>query len=138
MLDDDATYRATASYLFPINTRVQAAYDTGVKDPGAGDLFGFSDGKYIGNPNLRPELSKGWEAGIEQELLEKRVRIGATWFDNRFTHQIDTAFVFTSGQVLSTTFTNSVKTKEHGIEAYAAAHFGDFRLDASYTWLHAP
>jgi vitamin B12 transporter len=138
MFDDDATYRATASYLFPTGTRVHTAYGTGVKAPSAGDLFGYSDGKYIGNPNLRPELSKGWEAGVEQELLDKRVRIGATWFDNRFVHQIDNAFVVVNGNFLTTTFNNAVKTKQHGIEAYADAHFGDVRLDASYTWLHAP
>jgi vitamin B12 transporter len=42
--NDDSTYRATASYLFPSGTRIHAAYGTGVKDPSASDLYAYATG----------------------------------------------------------------------------------------------
>ncbi|MEI9926868.1 MAG: TonB-dependent receptor [Sphingomonas sp.] len=101
-------------------------------------MFGYSDGKYQGNPNLKPELSRGWEAGIEQEFLDKHVVIGATYFDNRFLHQIDTTYILVGGQYVATTFNNDVRTRQQGVEAYGNARFGEWRIDASYTYLHAP
>jgi vitamin B12 transporter len=133
--EDDATYRATASYLFPSGTRFHAAYGTGVKAPTPIDLFDYASGHYIGNPNLQPEKSKGWEAGIEQVLLGGKIKIGATWFDSRLTGMIDTGFTDTG---LQTSFNDPGEVKQHGIESYANATLGDWRFDAAYTWLHAP
>jgi len=136
--EDDATYRATASYKFGSGTRVHAAYGTGVKAPSATELYGYSDGLYIGNPTLKPEKSTGWEAGVEQGLLGDAVTIGATYFKSRLTDQIDTAYVLVNGQYLSSTTNLPGRTRQRGVEAYAQARIGDFRVDASYTYLHAP
>ncbi len=135
---DDSTYRATASYLFPTGTRVHSAYGTGVKDPSASDLFAYATGQFIGNPNLKPERSKGWEAGVEQGLLGDRVKIGATYFDNRFLDQIDQTYTLVGGQYLQTTYNEAGRSKQRGVETYASAKVGDFRVDLSYTYLHAP
>jgi vitamin B12 transporter len=89
---DITTYRGEASYRFPTGTRVRGAYGTGLKNPGYFELYGFSDGRYIGNPNLRPEKSKGWEAGIEQAFGGTKATIGATYFDSRLTDEIFTTF----------------------------------------------
>ena len=136
--NDATTFRLTGSYLFPTGTRIHAAYGTGVKNPSATELFGYSDGKYIGNPNLKPERSKGWEAGVEQTLLEKAVTLGATYFHSRFTDQIETVYIFVDGQYLATTGNNAVVSKQSGVEVYASARLHDWRVDASYTYLHAP
>jgi vitamin B12 transporter len=135
---DDATYRVTGSYLFPSGTRVHAAYGTGVKDPSASDLYSYASGQFIGNPNLKPERSKGWEAGIEQNLAGESVKIGATYFDNRFTDEIDTTFVFVDGAFISTPYNSTGSFKQRGVETYASARLADFRIDLSYTYLHAP
>jgi vitamin B12 transporter len=135
---DDATYRTTASYLFPTGTRLHAAYGTGVKDPSATDLFAYATGQFVGNPDLRPERSKGWEAGAEQTLLGDRIKIGATYFDSRFKDEIDSTFVFADGQFLQTTFNNTGSFRQRGVETYASAKLGDFRAALSYTYLHAP
>ncbi len=135
---DDATYRATASYLLPSGTRIHAAYGTGVKDPSATDLFAYVSGEYIGNPDLRPERSRGWEAGVEQTLAGERVKIGATYFDNRFVDRIETNYVEVGDQFLATTVNDAGKTRQRGVETYAAARVGDVRFDLSYTYLHAP
>ena len=135
---DDATYRATASYLFPTNTRIHAAYGTGVKDPSATDLYDYSTGHFVGNPNLKPEQSQGWEAGVEQSLADGHAKIGATWFDNRFTNQIDTTYTLVGGAYLQTPYNNPIRFWQRGVEAYASANIGEFRLAAAYTYLYAP
>ena len=37
-----------------------------------------------GNPDLRPEHSKGWDCGVDQILLGGRFVIDATYFRNDF------------------------------------------------------
>jgi len=135
----DATYRATASYLFDTGTHVHAAYGTGVKTPTSGDLFGFSDGRYQGNPNLVPEKSKGWEAGVEQSFLDKKAKIGATYFHSRLLNEIDVAGTQDAqGNFVQTAFNNPVRSLQRGVETYLQVGIGEWRLDASYTYLHAP
>lgn len=140
LFEDAATYRATASYLFSEGTRVHAAYGTGIKAPSAGELFGYSDGLFVGNRDLKPERSKGWEAGIEQSFLGDSAKIGATYFRNRFTDQIDVSYVFdpASGSFLQQSFNEAGKTRQQGVEVYATARYSDFRLDVAYTYLKAP
>ncbi|BAV65920.1 TonB-dependent receptor [Sphingobium cloacae] len=135
---DAATFRATGSYLFDSGTRIHAAYGSGVKAPSASELFGYVDGRYIGNPDLQPERSRGWEAGIEQSLLDGGLTLGATYFRSRFYNQIETAGTFVGGVYLSTSFNNAVVSRQRGVEAYANARLGDWRVDASYTYLKAP
>lgn len=135
---DDATYRATASYLFPTGTRIHAAYGTGVKDPSALDLYDYSSGQFVGNPHLKPEKSQGWEAGLEQNLLDKRVKVGATWFSNRFIDQIQTTYTLVGDSFLQTPFNNPARSRQRGVETYASARLGELRLDLTYTYLHAP
>ena len=135
---DDATYRATASYLFPTNTRIHAAYGTGVKDPSATDLYAYVSGQFVGNAKLKPEHSQGWEAGVEQGLFDSRLKLGATWFDNRYTDAINTAYTLVDGAYVQTPYNSPVRFSQRGIEAYASAHAGDWRFSAAYTYLHAP
>ena len=135
---DAETYRVTGSYLFDTGTRVHAAYGTGVKAPNASELFGYSDGTYIGNPDLEPEKSKGWEAGVEQSFLGKAVTLGATYFHSRFTKQIETVGTFANGVFTSTSVNNNTVSKQRGVEVYGSARTGPFSLDLSYTYLKAP
>lgn len=136
--DGAATYRATASYLLPSGTRLHAAYGTGIKAPTLTELFGFSDGLYIGNPDLQPERSDGWEAGVEQLFLDGAAKVGATYFDNRFRDQIENAFVEVNGEFLSTSRNSAFRADQRGVEAYANLQVGDVRVDAAYTYLDAP
>jgi outer membrane cobalamin receptor len=65
------------------DTRLRAFYGQGIKEPRLDQSFG-SDSCFPGNPALRPERSRTWNAGIEQKLASDRVRVSAEYFQNRF------------------------------------------------------
>ena len=75
---DPNTYRVQASYEFEEELRIHAAAGSGIKAPDFSDLFDFFTGRSIGNPDLQPEKSKGWEVGLEQSFASDTVTIGAT------------------------------------------------------------
>jgi vitamin B12 transporter len=132
---DDTTYRAQASYRFDEGARVHAAAGSGVKDPSFSELFDFFAGRFIGNPNLQPEKSEGWEAGVDQTLLGGRAHVGATYFDDRLTDQITTSFATGVAMPVNLPGTD----KQRGVELFADAQLSpDWRLDAAYTYLDAP
>jgi len=135
--DDTTTYRLQGSYRFDTGTRVRAAAGSGVKNPGFYELFGFIDGRFTGNPGLRPEKSEGWEAGVEQDFGDSRVVVGATYFDSELSDEIftppppPTDFVATPAN-------RTTKSKQRGVETYLTARIGEtWRVDAAYTYLHA-
>ena len=132
---DTTTWRVQGSYRLPTGTRLHAAYGTGVKNPGYFELYGYSDGRYIGNPNLKPEKSKGWEAGVEQRFgADGWATIGATWFDAKLTDEIFTDYP--APDYVATPANRMTDSKQHGIEAYANARpIPQIRFDLAYTWL---
>lgn len=139
--DDVTTFRVSLSQrLSSWGTALSVAYGTGQKDPTFFDRFGFSAGglfPFVGNSNLAPERSKGWEVGVKQSLLDDRVLIGATVFSERLEDEIN-------GFVIDlTTFTSSAenvvgKSHRDGFELSANAALTDhLSVSASYTYLDA-
>ncbi|RYY32922.1 MAG: TonB-dependent receptor, partial [Sphingomonadales bacterium] len=91
---------------------------------------------YIGNPNLKPEKSKGWEAGVDQQLLDGKVSFGATYFDTVLTDEIYTDYP--APTYVATPANRATESRQHGIELFASARpFPQLRLDAAYTHLNA-
>ncbi|MCI4589368.1 TonB-dependent receptor [Sphingobium sp. BYY-5] len=132
---DTTTWRVQGSYALPTGTRVRAAYGTGVKNPGYYELYGYMDGQYIGNPNLKPEKSEGWEAGLEQSV-GGWATIGATWFDSRLKDEIYTSYP--APDFVATPANRDTKSNQHGIEAFVSAQpLPQLRFDLAYTWLNA-
>ncbi|WP_336958595.1 TonB-dependent receptor plug domain-containing protein [Sphingobium aquiterrae] len=133
---DTTTWRVQGSYRFETGTRIRAAYGTGVKNPGYFELFSYDAGRYIGNPNLKPEKSEGWEAGIEQSLGDGAATIGATWFDSRLKDEIYTTYP--APDFVATPGNRTTTSKQHGLEVFASARpIRQLRLDAAYTYLKA-
>lgn len=64
-------------------TRLRAFYGEGIKEPRFDQLYSDAFGD-IGNPNLKPEASKTWSVGLEQNLADSRVKLTADYFSNRF------------------------------------------------------
>jgi vitamin B12 transporter len=133
---DTTTYRLQAGYRLPFGLRARGAYGTGVKNPGYFELYGYSDGRYIGNPNLKPEKSKGWEAGVDQEFAGGKATIGATWFDSKLENEIYTSYP--APDFVATPDNRDTLSRQHGVELFASASpIDQLRFDLAYSWLHA-
>jgi len=133
---DTTTYRVQGSYRFNSGTRLRAAAGSGVKNPGFYELFGFVDGRFIGNPDLEPERSEGWEVGVEQELAQGAVTLGLTYFESDLEDEIFTSFL-PPAFIASSANRDTVSTQS-GIEAFAQGRVGDaLSFNASYTYLRA-
>jgi len=75
------TYRIAPAYMiWETGTKLKATVGTGFKAP---SLFYLYDPLY-GNPDLDPEKSLGWDAGIEQFFWKVGFSFGATYFFNKF------------------------------------------------------
>ncbi len=131
---NSTTYRLQGSYRLPSDTRLRAAAGSGIKNPSFYELFGFIDGRFIGNPGLRPERSEGWEVGLEQRAFAGSATLGLTWFDSTLSGEIFTAFP--PPTFLATPGNRESRSRQHGLEAFAQARIdGAWQLDAAYTWL---
>lgn len=133
---DTDTYRVQGSYSFDFGLRLRAAAGSGVKNPNANELFGYVDGSYIGNPNLKPERSEGWEAGAEQSVLGDQVTIGATYFQSVLKNEIYTTYP--APTYVATPGNRTTDSRQHGVETFLRARLGDaWRVDLAYTHLKA-
>lgn len=133
---DATTFRLSAGYDVTQTTRLRGAWGSGIKNPGFYELYGFSDGRFIGNPDLRPEKSKGWEVGVDQSLAGDAIRLSATWFDSRLTDEIFTTFP--APTFVATPANRTTRSTQKGLELSARAQLGpQFSLNAAYTWLDA-
>jgi vitamin B12 transporter len=91
VFEDKATARVALSYLLKAtDTRLKASWGQGFRAPTFNELFfpAFAPCPPFGNPNLQPEESTSWDAGVEQHLWERRVRLAATYFRNDFRNLI--------------------------------------------------
>ncbi len=133
---DPTTFRLQAGYRLPFGLRARGAYGTGVKNPGYFELFGFQDGRYIGNPDLRPEKSKGWEAGLDQEIAGGRATVGATYFDSKLEDEIFTAYP--APAFVASPRNRTTLSRQHGVEMFVSARpIEQIRFDLAYTYLKA-
>ena len=69
----------------------RAFYGQGIKEPRFDQTLGDNFGDF-GNPSLKPESSKNWSAGVEQKLLNDRVRLTADYFYYSFYNIVSFAF----------------------------------------------
>ncbi len=132
---DDTTYRVQGAWRFEGGLRVHAAAGSGVKDPSFGELFDFFAGQFIGNPNLKPEKSTGWEVGLDQTFLGGRANAGATYFDSRLKDAITLTFTAKGASPINLAGSDP----QRGVELFAGGQLTpEWRLDANYTFLDAP
>jgi vitamin B12 transporter len=129
--------------LFDERTLIRASYGEGFKAPTLYQL-----GSQYGNAALRPETSKGWEAGVEQRLFDRALTLSATYFDRNARDLI--VFYSCSGAPAglclvpgSATvgrlgyYDNVSRTKTRGVELGGALDLGGLSLAANYSWIDA-
>ncbi|MBN2653495.1 MAG: TonB-dependent receptor [Nitrospirae bacterium] len=81
------TYRFGAVYnIKPADLKIKGSYATGFRAPSANELFY----PFYGSLDLKPEESRGWEIGLEKELLKKKVNLSVTWFSQKYHNLIQT------------------------------------------------
>jgi vitamin B12 transporter len=126
--EDATTYRLSAAYLVQeTGTKFRTSYGTGVKNPSLFELYGRTP-TFVPNPNLSPESAEGWDVGVDQALLDGRLNIDATYFDQRITDLIQTQG--------NTVVNLPGESKIHGVELGVSVRpIEDLTVRASFTWL---
>jgi vitamin B12 transporter len=125
------TWRAAALAFASPATRLRASAGSGFKEPSFFETFDtpFS----LGNPELRPERTVSFEAGIEQDLVQGVARIGVTGFVQRFRDLIQ--FTFAPPEPGGPNYFNVAAADANGVEAVLQAGTGTVRGTLSYTHL---
>ncbi len=134
--DADAfnTWRATAAYrLIETGTKFRASAGTGGKAPTLFQRFS----PQFGTASLEAERSFGYDAGIDQTLLDGRVTFSVTAFSNRFRDMID----FATGPRCRVDqafgcYINVARARTSGIEANAKITLIEGLLSASGNYTH--
>jgi vitamin B12 transporter len=121
-------------------TVLRASFGQGFKAPSLYQLY--SD---YGNTTLRPEEADGWDAGVEQHLLDGRLTVSATYFARDTTNQIDyvscagdatpaaAPLCFVNGVRRYGYYSNTVRAQADGVELAADYAIGGFSIQANYT-----
>ena len=135
--DDAATWQFAAAYQLSAGARLRGSIGTGSKAPTFTERYGFFEDFFVGNPDLKPETSQGWEIGIDSNWLNNRHNLFLTYFKQDLQDEID-GFVFDPETFLFTAKNRDDDSKRQGIEAVYDARMGQsWSLGASYTYTDA-
>ncbi|MGK2285653.1 TonB-dependent receptor plug domain-containing protein [Pedomonas sp. V897] len=79
------TFRVAGAYqIEESDTLLRANWGEGFKAPSLYQVYSA-----YGNADLEAETSDGWEAGFDQGFVDGRIRVSATWFEQKLKNQID-------------------------------------------------
>ncbi|MBW0007682.1 MAG: TonB-dependent receptor [Sphingomonas sp.] len=113
---------------------IAGAYGEGIAQPTFFDLYGFFPNNFLGNPSLKPESSRGFEASLRYR--RGTVEAALTAYRQQLHDEI--VDVFDSGTFLFSTANRSKTSHRSGIEATLGWQVGEqLRLSANYAYLHA-
>jgi len=127
------TYRGGVAWRLAARTRARASVGSGFREPTF--IENFSTGYSMGNPDLKPEHSRSWEVGLEQELAGARATVSTTVFEQHFEDMIDYTYdpLAPPG---TPNYYNVAAASADGIEVgLRLAPVGGLSIDASYTYL---
>lgn len=117
-------------------TRLRASYGLGIKEPEFFQSFS-SDPCFPGNPNLRPERSNTFDAGMDQVMASDHLRFSATFFANNFYDIVSFAFGPTTTSCPNGTgsFFNTDKSRAYGASASIETKpLGWLRITGNYAY----
>ena len=127
---DATTLRASALAHLGAGFSLAASWGEGIAQPSFTDLYGFFPNGYVGNPDLKPERSRGYE--ISARYRSNAFGASLTYFRQSLQDEIVENAFFTS------TLNADGTSKRWGVEAevrWTAAQWLD--LSAGYAWLDA-
>lgn len=134
--DSKVVWETSAAYIFKqTGTKIHTAFATGYRTPSLYEIYGgyLYNGQVItiGNPNLQPEESMSYEAGVTQSFLDNKLTAGVTWFHIDFDDLI-------TYDGFNNKYMNANKGKTDGIEAKIDAKLCKyFTIGAAYTYAYA-
>ncbi len=122
------THRAgVAVVVRETGTKLRGTWGEGFRAPTIFDLF-FPGGS---NPKLKPERSESWDAGVDQKLWRNRIRLGATYFENKFSDLIQFDLVTFQPE-------NVAKARTEGVEFASAVDILDnLFFTGNYTYTNS-
>ena len=134
---DKTTGRLSAAWrILDGRTKLRASYGTGIKNPTFTERFGYFN-DFIGNPNLKPEESSGWDVGIDQRLLNDHLNLSLTWFQEELKDEIN-GFVFDPATGGFTAENENGNSDRKGVEFNGSwLVLTSVNLGFAYTWLDA-
>jgi vitamin B12 transporter len=106
------TWQTAAGWEFVENYRLTVSYGTGFLAPSLGQQFGAKRFGIASNPNLKPEESKQWEAGIEGLTgpLDWRLSAYRYEIENLITYSDTAYYNINSATIKGVEWTGSVDT----------------------------
>src|SRR5205823_1195834 len=115
------------------STRVSASAGRSIKEPTI--LQSYSPSPFfLGNPDLRPERARAFDAGVEQRLARDRMKVNLTWFGNRYHDIISTRTL--SFSPFTAQYFNIGLTRARGMELSSdVALVRGVRAKGGYTFL---
>ena len=116
-------------------TRLRFSYATGFKEPRLEETFnGIPANAFnIPNPGLKPEHTRAFEAGLQQDLLQGKYVFTATYFNNLFHNQIN--YVTVDPVNFVGEYANVNQALAHGAEAGVQAKLRSrLLLNTAYTY----
>jgi vitamin B12 transporter len=131
---DSTTLRASALISAGAGFSLAGSYSEGIAQPTFFDLFGFFPGTFVGNPELKPESSRGLEASLR--FSRGRFEAKITGYRQKLRDEIvDT---FDPVTFLSSTVNRSEPSRRSGIEAETRWSLGEMlQVSAYYAFLDA-
>ncbi|MDP9422528.1 MAG: TonB-dependent receptor [Pseudomonadota bacterium] len=130
---DATTFRASLRGELGSGLSVAANFGEGIAQPTFFDLYGFFPGSFAGNPDLKPESSRGGD--ISLRYASEHVGASMTYFRQRLKDEIATVFL---PDFTSTAVNADGKSKRQGIELEGFYTPSDaLRLTINYAWLDA-
>ncbi|MEP7452281.1 TonB-dependent receptor [Phyllobacterium sp. SB3] len=131
---DASTYSIGAAWKIPgWGTRLHSSVGTGVTNPTFYEQFGFFPSTYLGNPDLKPEKSLGWDIGVEQSFFDDRLVLDVTYFHQNLTDEIVTIYA-----PVATPINQNGTSRRQGVEVSATVNLmNGFTTTATYTYTDA-
>ncbi|HCR30299.1 MAG TPA: hypothetical protein DIV79_09815 [Opitutae bacterium] len=124
------TWRANGLWRLNDRLHARAAFGTAFRAPNFFRLFSTSSFA-LGNPNLKPEESEGWEIGIDGYSDNGDIKAGITYFSN----DIENLIIWTPTEGLDGTYENRDIAENYGVESYVDLEIrDDWTATIAYTW----
>jgi len=133
---DKVTYRLSGAYTFPTHTKLHGSFGTGFRAPSLYQLYGVVTGLNVGNPNLTPEKSQGYDFGITQSFFNRKIEADITYFFNWFKDLI--TYDYPDNQWWLGKYQNVATAHTEGVEfSLNIMPISWLKLSTNYTWLDA-